>query len=309
MTANDRDAVEITEILITYGVSVNEYNYKGLSPLQLAVSSSNLSLVSFLIEKGADVNTADICEKTPLFEAISKQNVKIVDKLISSGADISAKNRGYLYPEWTALHLACWVQSKQITNILLRNGADIRKKTTNGETPLFKLTKWSDKDYVKCPRSMIREFSKLIFENEPICINDMILLNDSSDDRKLLDMCTSELRQMSSTKFYGLHSYYSVLKMSKNIKKLANLTRNEEFLQRFELDLHRFRFFQDDLRFILEKAIQLRDKIDIVYSKLYSVFKDSFPDIVIRKLVENVTVKDLPLKSLLIHNHVTLMVI
>lgn len=36
---------------------------------------------------------------------------------------------------------------------------------------------------------------------------------------------------MANTKFYQPYSYYSVLEMSSNIKKLAILTKNDEFVK------------------------------------------------------------------------------
>lgn len=73
-----------------------------------------------------------------------------------------------------------------------------------------------------------------------------------------------ELKQMSNFKFYAPFTYYSVLQMSKNIKKLANLTKNEEFLAKFEANLDSFSCYKSDLQEIMAEAVQLKNQLDAV---------------------------------------------
>lgn len=53
---DDQNAVEIAEILLSFGLSVHEFDSQGCTPLINSLDSQNVQLVSFLIKKGADIN-------------------------------------------------------------------------------------------------------------------------------------------------------------------------------------------------------------------------------------------------------------
>lgn len=295
----DHDAVQIAKILIDYGVSVNEFNNHGITPLRRSVSMNNVALVSLLIENGADVNAKNSDQETALHEAVMQQNLKIINLLLSRGADVNAKCLKQhfilaLTSGWTPLHLACAYQNEKLIELLLQHGADISIKSKNGETTLSMMNRIHAGYPEMCLRAMVKEFSKFIFKNLPVCEDDVKLLKSIPAAQEHLDKCASELAKMSSTKFYGSYSHYSVLKMSRNIKKLALLTKNKKFLKEFEVSLNEFCYYQDDLRVILSKAIQVREKLDVVHHRLLYIFKDSFPDVVIRKMSEHLRVQDLP---------------
>lgn len=98
---------------------------------------------------------------------------------------------------------------------------------------------------------------------------------------------------MSTRKFYTIHTYHSVLKMSKNLKKLANFTRNKEFRRSF-LKNFSFAIYKKDLMDIFNEALEIKDELMTIESKLLDAFGDSLPDTVIRKLTNHLNVEDLP---------------
>lgn len=288
------DTVKIVESLINLGISVNEVDIEGWSPLLHSVYTNNFPLVVFLIKKGADIKQRDTSQRTALHIAVEFGNEDTVDYLLSMGIDIPAKDdKGS-----TALHIACGSQYEKITDSLIHKGADITVKDNNGSTPFSELdlSMWSspERSDFGCICVMVREISKLIFENLSVPNTDLDLIKTNQGILTYFEKCTKELDQMSKRKFFNSYSYYSVLMMSKKIKKLASLMKNKEFVSKFEDNLTEFSFYIDDLQRILNEAVEVRDRLQIVESKLNYIFEDFFPDIVINKLADNLTLEDLP---------------
>lgn len=288
---DDLDAVKIAEIILKSGISIDEEDGDGFSALHRAVTAQNVALVSFLLNKGADVNKQSKIHKiSPLFAAARYRSVDVVGILISSGAKINATTSGGK----TALHMACFYHREQIMSLLIRKGASICAETTRGKTP-FSLLKAGEENYEQCVSVIIKELTKLVYGNFPVPQNDLALIKENSDFLKYFENCMAELSQIAST-YYGPHSYYSMLNTTISMKKLAYLSKNETIVKNFEENLCRFRFFQNDLRRILDEATQIKNKLMIVESRLKSTFFDFFPDIVIRKLANSLAIEDIPLQ-------------
>lgn len=152
--------VEITQLLMKFGASVNFVSFFAETPLYY--SSFNVELMEILIEHGAKVNTFskgetvlhkvcrlglieaakllignsasvnicdDIVRNTPLHHGI--REFEIAESLIEGGgANVNAVNS----EGQTPLHLACWNGSKETLQLLIKHGAkldltDARKKT------------------------------------------------------------------------------------------------------------------------------------------------------------------------------------
>ena len=94
----------MVEFLIQNGVSANEQDDDGISPLSWSVIAANARMVQLLLSKGADVNHVDKFGMTPLLYAASVGfgDKSIVERLIGAGADLNARTKEGL----TALELA-----------------------------------------------------------------------------------------------------------------------------------------------------------------------------------------------------------
>lgn len=288
----DPYVVEISEVLINNGVSVNDCDKGGNIPLFYCISKGHLELALFLIDKGADVNKKGKHQNTVLHFAAEHGDVDFINLFLLKGADIHAKNdRGR-----TAIHIACIESNEKSIALLIQKGADICMEDNLGNTPFSHVKSYLN-SFLKinplCVKIMVKEFSKLIFEKVPVSKIDETLIRSDPHSREQFENFTSELEKMSNTKFYGTHSYYSMLKMSKNIKKLACLTRIPNFVENFEKNLNNFDLYKDDLRRIIQQAIKFKDEFEAVYLGLNSVFRNFFPDLVIRKLADNLAIEKL----------------
>lgn len=283
---DDFDAADVAKIIINFGELVDESDYEGSVPLVKSICKQNVRLVKLLIYKGADVNKKNHhSQESPLHLAVHYENEDIVDLLLSNGAEINAKSILGV----TALHDACSRNCEQMINFLIQKGANVNIEDEMGRTP-FSLLKPEIENYSKCIYIMIEEFAKLTFENISATQNDLDLIQSNLIAREHFVKCKDELDRMVKTKFYASYSYYFVFKITrKSFTKCVYLSRNEEFISKFEENLGTFSHYQRKLKNNLERVIEVRNKLGATYSCLYSIFIDLLPDVVIRKLAENLT--------------------
>lgn len=316
---DDPNALEIAEILIKHGTSIHARDRVRCSPLDCSILKQSVRLVTFFLEKGAKINQLNH-EGPPVFQAVKFcKNKDILEHLLSKGANINRKND----EGDTPLHEACLQNKEEFIRLLLRRGANISTMSYYEETPLFILKVFDPNDYItdtdviegaykshfmtfewatkeqndRCIIVMVKEFAKLIFQNKRVLKKDRDLVQEIA--REDFEKCTDELKEMTENEFYAPYSFYSVLNESINIKKISQLTGNKELLLKFETKLTRFTYYQDDLRLIWNEADKVREKFDKVVFTLYSIFNDLLPDVVIRKLANNLSIEDLTITSAL----------
>lgn len=290
----NKDTVGIAEVLLNSGVQLEDLVNREYSVLSLAIAGKrDVDLSTLFVERGANVNFSSsglfpLLMSILFFDTVSDEKLaNFVELLISKGAVIDAKNEyGY-----TALHAACRHNRERVISLLIQKGADVCAESDDGDTP-FSLSINDENN--ACAIILMKEYSKMTFENLSVPAKVMDLIRKNSKFYAQFENCLDELKQMTLTKFHFPYSYYSVLKMSKQITKLANLTRNKKFVQEFENKLT-FSYFKHDLRKNFHEAIQLRDERLNVEKKLIGVFRDFIPDVVIRKLAKDLTCEDLHL--------------
>lgn len=279
------DFMGIAKILLDLGLPVNSSdNLLGESTFFRAMNLKNTELISLLIKNGADVTAKfESHGLNALHYASTKKDVTIVDIIediiLSNGAEIDSKcDEGR-----TALHHACLSRSDKTISFLIQKGASVGLEDEEGKTPFSLLEpeeyseEYEESD-VPCITAMIKEIAKVQFLNDlTVSKKDMDSIQNHLVLHETFQNCTAELNKMSS----------------KTVKKLANLTKNEEFVSKFEENLSTFTCYQNDLREILENAIVVRDELLVVESRLNTVFHGHFPDTVIAKLANNLTADDL----------------
>lgn len=135
----------------------------------------------------------------------------------------------------------------------------------------------------------------MTFENIPLSDCDMKLIQLKPKVRAYFEGCVSELNKMATKKFWASMSFYSILKMSGNLKKLSNLTKNKKLVSQFNKKIRQFFYYKEDLLNIWNKAVEIKNISLEVEFRLKSVLDHYFPEIVIRNLAKNLNIEDLPL--------------
>lgn len=128
--------VDMVNVLMASGVSVDSVNKYGKTPLHTAVERNNVDIVEALLKHGASVDQVDRqrCQ-SPLHVACRTECVGIVKLLIAFGAQINLKNTS----SDTPLLIACtWNKSLDVVLTLLNDGALIDEVDKFGDTALHK---------------------------------------------------------------------------------------------------------------------------------------------------------------------------
>jgi hypothetical protein len=79
--------VKMLELLLSYGVNVNQRLNNEMTALLFAVVDNKKEVVKFLIEKGADVNLKNIAKLNARYYAKENKNEEILQILINAGAE------------------------------------------------------------------------------------------------------------------------------------------------------------------------------------------------------------------------------
>ncbi|MHC4464183.1 MAG: ankyrin repeat domain-containing protein [Planctomycetota bacterium] len=109
---------------IEKGSDVNTKNQRGLTPLHYAARRGHKEIVEVLLANGADVDARDRTGRTPAERALLDGHNEIIELLISNGADV--------YP----LYLAVSMRDLDKVRRLIRDGADVNKRTQYGTTAI-----------------------------------------------------------------------------------------------------------------------------------------------------------------------------
>jgi ankyrin repeat protein len=128
--------VDIAELLINKGASVNALATNNETPLHWAADRGNSETVALLIEKGASVNALTTSNETPLHRAALSGNLETVALLIEKGASVNAITTDYQTP----LHWVAQSGNLETVALLIEKGASVNAVATNNETPLHRAT-------------------------------------------------------------------------------------------------------------------------------------------------------------------------
>jgi hypothetical protein len=113
------------------GISINETDNNGNSPLHIAILKGEKEYAQSLIYQGADLNLKNNLELSPLHLAAFMNDEKLVRHLLEKGAEIDIKgNSGY-----TPLHIVTELNHISVAKELLNMGAKNNIKTDQKLTP------------------------------------------------------------------------------------------------------------------------------------------------------------------------------
>ena len=129
----------------------------GSTPLHIASRCGYMEIVELLITAGASVDVPDELGETALFRSVEGGHLSIMKLLLDSGADVRVKNKAGL----TALHLAACFGRMKMFDSLVRNGCSpnavsekVYKDWDGGRTPMHYAAHYGHVECFKCLTSL-----------------------------------------------------------------------------------------------------------------------------------------------------------
>jgi len=87
-------SIEAIEVLLEYGVDINEIDEDGLSAIDVSIKFKREDVVKLCIDRGVDINkTARKSGINPIILASCFSNISMVELLIANGADINSGDK------------------------------------------------------------------------------------------------------------------------------------------------------------------------------------------------------------------------
>lgn len=113
---------ECVDLLLKYGVDVNDRNNSGTTALMVACDNKHMALIHRLLDvDGIDVDSVDYYGNTPLIHACMYNNIGVAKALLAKGANIEAIDSA----EYTVLMKACRLNNDTVVKMLLVHGASV----------------------------------------------------------------------------------------------------------------------------------------------------------------------------------------
>ncbi|XP_063923115.1 uncharacterized protein LOC135137411 [Zophobas morio] len=130
--SSEEDSVEIINLLVTNGLSTNQRNMYGETPLHLACKSGNVKNLKELCKNGRNLNEITSSGKTVLHYAAESKNVEMLKYVLSFESDINASDN----LDVSVLHVACQHGSYDCVKLLIDHNADVHAVTNTKKTVL-----------------------------------------------------------------------------------------------------------------------------------------------------------------------------
>uniref|UniRef100_A0A3Q0T301 Ankyrin repeat and SOCS box containing 2b n=1 Tax=Amphilophus citrinellus TaxID=61819 RepID=A0A3Q0T301_AMPCI len=130
--ACELENVDIVNLLLSYGATVNQRCAQGWTALHEAVSRNNTEICEILLRAGAAINPSNTYTIAPLIVAAQQGQMRAMCYLIEKGADVNIQTCDGV----TALYEASKNGHNEIVALLLTKNADANKPTSSGLLPL-----------------------------------------------------------------------------------------------------------------------------------------------------------------------------
>ena len=140
--------VAMCKLLLANEVHVDSEIYYNFTLLHLAVESSDEKFIKLALDNGADVNRTIKYYHTLLHYISSKGNVRIAKLLVNHNANVNAKDRG----GFTPLHIVlenCSTNILQLVDLLLQNKCDVNATSNLRLTPLHFAVKCKEDEIIR----------------------------------------------------------------------------------------------------------------------------------------------------------------
>ncbi|XP_052085673.1 serine/threonine-protein phosphatase 6 regulatory ankyrin repeat subunit B-like [Mytilus californianus] len=124
----------IATLILNHRASVNKTNKHGDTPLHLACQYGHQHIARLLLSHHSPVNRANKELRTPLHTACFNNHTDMVEYLLN--VDYVLVNVKDIYG-WNSLSIACYIGSKDISELLLKQNIPVNHANKDGITPLY----------------------------------------------------------------------------------------------------------------------------------------------------------------------------
>ncbi len=128
------------KLLYAQNLKLNEYKNKQVETLNYAIIHGYYDMVKFMIETGAEINTKDDGNNSPLWMSIKYDQKEITELLLGNGADIN-KNE-----DRPIVYQALYNEDLELAKELIKNGVNVNAVTEDGEQAIHEASwqGWND---------------------------------------------------------------------------------------------------------------------------------------------------------------------
>lgn len=130
--ASSTGNLAVLELLSPFDPDWNAQTSAGQAPIHFAASKVHPEIVRYLLSHGASARSKDSLNRTALHRAASAGSVPIIKMLVAAKCPINSTDAS----SWTALHHAMIEGHGDSALELIRSGADVERRDSEGKTPL-----------------------------------------------------------------------------------------------------------------------------------------------------------------------------
>ncbi|MDR2542542.1 MAG: ankyrin repeat domain-containing protein [Treponema sp.] len=123
----------VIPVIIRNGLSVEEANATGETPIFMAVKTNSPSTITVLVDNNANLNARDAQGNSVLHTAVRWNSRSSAEFLISQRMDINAHSLNGNTP----LHDSILFRTTEIEELLIRNNANLEVRNIDGNTPFM----------------------------------------------------------------------------------------------------------------------------------------------------------------------------
>jgi hypothetical protein len=123
----------VIPVIIRHGISVEEPNATGETPLFMAIRTNSPSTIRTLLENNANINRRDSQGNSVLHTAVRWNALESTELLLAQRIDINSHSLNGN----TALHDAIIFGMTNIESLLIREGSNLEARNIDGNTPLM----------------------------------------------------------------------------------------------------------------------------------------------------------------------------
>ncbi|XP_003424814.1 receptor-interacting serine/threonine-protein kinase 4-like [Nasonia vitripennis] len=240
------------------GVPLDAKSSIGFQPIHLAAARPSDTLLKLYLDMGADANALAEDGLSPLHMAARSQvPATTLSTLLKRGANIHLKTT----QGRTALHEACANSREDNIRLLLSAGADMLAEDCDGKTPFTALWRSIEPPYIESPsvRLMIKALALKKDRLQPsVKLKDERLVRSNPGMREYYRDCRAQIARLKLTRLTEDCTFLQLL--TKSCEQIAGLMmRNGNFKANFRLyDFSGFAMYAEDALAAFKRAQRRR---------------------------------------------------